>query len=304
MQRYAAAERLLISPSPNYLAMCVFPVRTSLQSCWKRSWASAPIDGIINARFVTRQWLVARRIISNPRAIGVLEAFAWIWQVQSVNWKSYSWWFSSRILLKMTLCRFSELRHDELPRLMDVDDGRILCDEFCCLSSGAQPHLVAFASCWNIPWPMETCHAYASPSEFFHAGSGLRTLLWKMTKGRAPADAAQMGPQVPWVQSWQVPGGCVMFNHLTAAVMLELGALAKRGGVEKSWNRGTPLLLVTLYVAWKDQGYHGRNLQHVLVWLQTMWQWVSQLLSDVTLRLHKILSTIFRNCNRHPPQPP
>ena len=35
---------------------------------------------------------------------------------------------------------------------------------FCCLSSGAQPHLVAFASCWNIPWPMETCHAYASPS--------------------------------------------------------------------------------------------------------------------------------------------
>jgi len=49
------------------------------------------------------------------------------------------------------------------------------------------------------------------------------TLLWKMTKGRAPADAAQMGPQVPWVQSWQVPGGCVMFNHLTAAVMLELG---------------------------------------------------------------------------------
>lgn len=113
---------------------------------------------------------------------------------------------------------------------------------------------------------------------FFHAGSGLRTLLWKMTKGRAPADAAQMGPQVPWVQSWQVPGGCVMFNHLTAAVMLELGALAKRGGVEKSWNRGTPLLLVTLYVAWKDQGYHGRNLQHVLVWLQTMWQWVSQLL--------------------------
>ena len=119
---------------------------------------------------------------------------------------------------------------------------------FCCLSSGAQPHLVAFASCWNIPWPMETCHAYASPSEFFHAGSGLRTLLWKMTKGRAPADAAQMGPQVPWVQSWQVPGGCVMFNHLTAAVMLELGALAKKGGVEKSWNRGA--LGEPLYFLW------------------------------------------------------
>ena len=30
----------------------------------------------------------------------------------------------------MTLCRFSELGHDDLPRLMDVDDGRILCDEF------------------------------------------------------------------------------------------------------------------------------------------------------------------------------
>ena len=89
---------------------------------------------------------------------------------------------------------------------------------FRCLSSGAQP--------------MET-------SECFHVGSGLRTLLWKKMKGGAPADAAQMGPQVPWVQSWQVPGGCVMFNHLTAAVMLELGALATRGGVEKSWNRGT-----------------------------------------------------------------
>lgn len=60
--------------------------------------------------------------------------FAWIFPSQncdqSVNWKSYGWWFSSRILLTMTLCRFSELGHDDLPRLMDVDDGRILCDEF------------------------------------------------------------------------------------------------------------------------------------------------------------------------------
>ena len=53
-----------------------------------------------------------------------------------------------------------------------------------------------------------------------------------MNRG-APPDAAQMGPKVPWVQSWQVPGGCVMFNHLTAAVMLELGALAKRGAWRK-----------------------------------------------------------------------
>ena len=55
-----------------------------------------------------------------------------------------------------------------------------------------------------------------------------RTELWKKVKGNTPPpeQAAQMDPNLAWVQSWQVPGGRMIFNHLTAALKLDLSSLA------------------------------------------------------------------------------
>ena len=40
----------------------------------------------------------------------------------------------------------------------------------------------------------------------------------------SPEQGAQMDLKLPWVQSWEIPGGLAIFNHLTAALKLELGS--------------------------------------------------------------------------------
>eukprot|EP00435_Cladocopium_sp_Y103_P057914 s1995_g20.t1 len=48
--------------------------------------------------------------------------------------------------------------------------------------------------------------------------------LWKKVKDNMPSRrvGAQMDLKLPWVQSWEIPGGALIFNHLTAALRLEL----------------------------------------------------------------------------------
>ncbi|CAL1140140.1 unnamed protein product [Cladocopium goreaui] len=52
--------------------------------------------------------------------------------------------------------------------------------------------------------------------------------LWKKIAGKTPQNmpspemGAQMDLKLPWVQSWEIPGGVLIFNHLTAALKLEL----------------------------------------------------------------------------------
>ena len=55
--------------------------------------------------------------------------------------------------------------------------------------------------------------------------------LWKKIAGKTPQNmpspemGAQMDLKLPWVQSWEIPGGVLIFNHLTAALRLELSVL-------------------------------------------------------------------------------
>lgn len=55
--------------------------------------------------------------------------------------------------------------------------------------------------------------------------------LWKKIAGNTPQNmpspevGAQMDLKLPWVQSWEIPGGVLIFNHLTAALKLELSDL-------------------------------------------------------------------------------
>lgn len=41
-----------------------------------------------------------------------------------------------------------------------------------------------------------------------------------------PEEGARMDLKLPWVQSWEIPGGLAIYNHLTAAVKLELSSLS------------------------------------------------------------------------------
>ena len=55
--------------------------------------------------------------------------------------------------------------------------------------------------------------------------------LWKKIAGNTPQNmpspevGAQLDLKLPWVQSWEIPGGVLIFNHLTAALKLELSDL-------------------------------------------------------------------------------
>ena len=57
-----------------------------------------------------------------------------------------------------------------------------------------------------------------------------RTELWKKVSRNMPTpeEGARMdlSLKLPWVQSWEIPGGLAIYNHLTAAVKLELSSLS------------------------------------------------------------------------------
>lgn len=53
------------------------------------------------------------------------------------------------------------------------------------------------------------------------------TEVWKKARRSMPSPevGAQMDLKLPWVQGWGIPGGVLIFNHLTAALKLELSDL-------------------------------------------------------------------------------
>ena len=161
--------------------------------CWMKSWGNGPTAGIIPAASVmARRWPAAPWTTSGPRDIGCSE------------------------MLKHGESMRTAGSFIEFPRSQWGRSEVRAC--FFCLGRDfrhASRHAVEYLrgdvdGLWWINVP--------------------RTELWKKVSRNMPTpeEGARMdlSLKLPWVQSWEIPGGLAIYNHLTAAVKLELSSLS------------------------------------------------------------------------------